>query len=49
LTQGPWKVSGQWWEPTSWSREEWEVELERGETLRLVQQGGTWTVDAVLD
>jgi protein ImuB len=48
-TQGPWKGSGQWWEPTSWSREEWEVELERGETLRLVQQGGSWTVEAVLD
>ena len=43
---GPCYHSGEWWEEaTSWSREEWDVEMEDGELLRLAAQDGSWTVE----
>jgi hypothetical protein len=24
---GPWRTSGDWWRPTTWDREEWDIEV----------------------
>src|SRR5262245_7165600 len=24
---GPWRTSGDWWRPTTWDREEWDIEM----------------------
>ena len=47
--EGPVRRSGHWWEGAGWAEEEWQVETERGEVLRLVCRDGHWTVDAVAD
>jgi protein ImuB len=48
---GGWKTAGEWWVPTSWSREEWDVELENGALYRLSRERATgqWYVDGVYD
>jgi protein ImuB len=35
---GPWALSGEWWEPAPWTREEWDVELEEGGVFRIFRQ-----------
>ena len=48
---GPWKTSGEWWAPTAWIREEWDVALDDGALYRIYQQMETheWYVDGVYD
>lgn len=50
IAVGPWRSSGQWWEPgQAWSREEWDVATRDGRVLRLVQRPEGWFVEGVLD
>jgi protein ImuB len=48
---GPWKTSGEWWAPTFWCREEWDVELDDGALYRIYQdaQSMSWYVHGVYD
>ena len=47
---GPWKTSGEWWAPTCWRREEWDVALDDGALYRIYQvQSGGWYVHGVYD
>jgi protein ImuB len=32
---GPWRLSGQWWSESNWSREEWDVSLTGGNTGQI--------------
>jgi len=51
---GPWRFSGDWWEREAWSRDEWDVALQNGETIalhRLVHDllSGGWFVEGTYD
>jgi len=51
---GPWRFSGDWWEREAWSRDEWDLALQNGETIvlcRLVHDllAGTWFVEGTYD
>lgn len=50
-TAGPWRVSGQWWEPARFSREEWDVSLADGTACRVFRDefSGQWFIDALFD
>lgn len=45
--RGPWLLSGHWWEPESWSRREWDVQLNTGAMCKLVYTGGDWLLEGV--
>jgi len=46
---GPWRASGNWWEPGAWQREEWDVEGRDGAIYRLACEPDGWKVEGVLD
>ncbi|HTI70897.1 MAG TPA: DNA polymerase Y family protein [Candidatus Limnocylindria bacterium] len=46
---GPWRTSGNWWENTGWSREEWDAATLRGKVVRLVRQEAGWTIEGLVD
>jgi protein ImuB len=51
---GPWCTAGNWWGPTVWDREEWDVALKTpaGTGLYRIYQdriGGHWFVEGVFD
>ena len=51
---GPWRFSGDWWEREAWSRDEWDIALQNGETImlyRLVHDllGGGWFLEGTYD
>jgi len=48
---GPWKTSGEWWAPTAWNREEWDVALDDGALYRIYLEMRThqWYVHGVYD
>ena len=46
---GPWLISGNWWEHPSWGREEWDIQMQDGNLYRLFQQGSDWFLDGVYD
>ena len=47
---GPWRASGDWWD-VAWSREEWDVALDRGGIYRIYRDRlrEEWFVDGELD
>jgi protein ImuB len=47
---GPWRASGDWWD-VAWSREEWDVALDRGGVYRIYRDRlrEEWFVDGELD
>jgi protein ImuB len=59
--QGPYLLSGNWWDEKSWARAEWDLQLESGELVRAheanppSQNGsdgvasGTWKIDGMYD
>lgn len=49
VTVGPWRASGQWWDAGAWSREDWEVETDRGVTARLSRSPEGWRMTDLLD
>jgi hypothetical protein len=51
---GPWRFSGDWWEHEAWSRDEWDLALQNGNTIalyRLVHDllAGVWFVEGTYD
>jgi len=51
---GPWRSSGDWWEHTAWSRDEWDIALQNANAIalyRLVHDllGGGWFVEGTYD
>ncbi len=48
---GPWRTSGDWWAPTAWARDEWDVGLDDGALYRIYQETASarWFVDGVYD
>ena len=57
--RGPYLLSGNWWDEKSWSRAEWDLQLESGELVRCHQADqsppgdtaarATWKVDGIYD
>jgi protein ImuB len=47
--RGPWCISGTWWDERRWSRQEWDVEMERGELYRLRHAEDGWLLEGVYD
>ena len=48
LSSGPWRIEEGWWRGSPEFREYWDVELDRGGTYR-VYENGEWYVDARYD
>ena len=51
---GPWRFSGDWWEREAWSRDEWDLALQNGNSIvlyRLVHDllAGAWFVEGTYD
>jgi protein ImuB len=48
---GPWKTSGEWWAPTAWIHEQWDVELDDGALYRIYRESETreWYVHGIYD
>jgi protein ImuB len=51
---GPWRSSGDWWEPEAWARDEWDIALQIADGValyRLVHDllGGGWFVEGTYD
>jgi protein ImuB len=47
--RGPWCISGAWWDERRWSRQEWDVETEKGEVYRVRNVNGDWVLEGVYD
>lgn len=47
--RGPWRSSGQWWEPPGWQTEEWDVQTHDGRLYRLSLQPAGWFVEGLYD
>ena len=47
--RGPYLFSGNWWDEKSWSRAEWDLQLEAGELVLAHESRGTWKLDGVYD
>jgi protein ImuB len=48
-TQGPWRISGDWWDNGRWTREEWEAQTRDGELCRLLRIDDRWFLDGLFD
>ncbi len=48
---GPWRTSGDWWTPTPWARDEWDVALSDGALYRIYFErlSGRWFVEGSYD
>ncbi len=47
--RGPYLISGNWWDEKSWTRGEWDLQLEAGELILAHESQGTWKLDGVYD
>src|SRR6266508_394736 len=47
--RGPYLLSGNWWDEKSWSRAEWDLQLQNGELVRTHERDGLWKIDGVYD
>jgi protein ImuB len=46
---GPFKVSGNWWDQQAWARDEWDLQLATGAVCRCHEDVGAWRVDGIYD
>lgn len=47
--QGPYFLSGNWWDQKTWERAEWDLQLQNGELVRAHESEGTWRIDGIYD
>src|SRR6266403_1750711 len=47
--KGPYATSGNWWDEKSWTRAEWDVQLENGIVARCHQNESGWALDGIYD
>jgi protein ImuB len=47
--KGPYFASGNWWDEKSWTRAEWDVQLENGVVARCHQSESGWSLDGIYD
>ncbi len=47
--EGPFPLSGNWWEEQAWARVEWDVELENGVVARCHCDNDGWAMDGIYD
>lgn len=46
---GPWRASGDWWEPAAWAVETWQVAGADGAVYQLARTDAGWAVEGVID
>ena len=46
---GPYLLSGNWWNEKAWARAEWDLQLENNAVVRCHETEGTWKLDGVYD
>ena len=47
--RGPFLISGNWWDEKSWTRAEWDLQLEDGRLIRCHESEATWRIDGIYD
>jgi protein ImuB len=47
--QGPFLISGNWWDEKSWACAEWDLQLQDGELIRCHESEATWRIDGIYD
>src|SRR5438128_92473 len=47
--QGPFPLSGNWWDERAWGRVEWDVEIENGVIARCHCDQEGWAIDGIYD
>jgi len=46
---GPFPLSGNWWDERAWARVEWDVEIENGIIARCHCDQEGWAIDGIYD
>lgn len=46
---GPFMLSGNWWDNDAWSRAEWDLQLANGTLCRCHSDGRAWQLDGIYD
>jgi protein ImuB len=46
---GPYLLSGNWWDEKSWAWMEWDMQLASGELIRAHESEGIWKMDGIYD
>jgi protein ImuB len=47
--EGPFPLSGNWWDERAWARVEWDVEIENGIIARCYCDQDGWAIDGIYD
>jgi len=47
--RGPYFASGNWWDEKSWTRAEWDLQLDNGVVARCHQSESGWALDGIYD
>ncbi len=47
--RGPYFLSGNWWDEKSWTRSEWDLQLDSGAIVRAHERDGSWKLDGIYD
>ncbi|HLK22599.1 MAG TPA: hypothetical protein VKT81_26820, partial [Bryobacteraceae bacterium] len=47
---GPWRSSGNWWTPTQWTRDEWDITLSNSTLYRIyTEPPDRWFIEGSYD
>ena len=49
MEEGPFSLSGNWWDERAWARVEWDVEIENGVSARCHCDQDGWAIDGIYD
>jgi hypothetical protein len=47
--QGPYRLSGEWWDAQKWERTEWDLQFAEGEVYRCRENATGWEIEALYD